>query len=136
LGEWPENISIEIAFLDELEQINNLCNLIGRPPLFRTTFRHERPRGFGLILRPTKSNYGEFIHLLDKMVSENINRDFFVGTGIDLYRKIRKQDESIESHAKSSLSLLREWLEKNVTFEQPDVIENLLYPLKVTRSLR
>jgi len=136
LGDWPESMSIHVAFLEEFKHINNLCSLIGRPPLFRNTFGDERPRGFGLMLRPTRSNYGEFIHLLDKMVSENIDRDFFVGTGIDLYRKIQKQDRSIESQPKSSISLLEEWLKKSVRFRETGLVESLLYPLKVTHRLR
>jgi hypothetical protein len=136
LGVWQEHMSIHVAFLEEIQHINNLCSLIGRPLLFRKTFGEERPRGFGLILRPTRNNYGEFIHLLDKMISENINRDFFVGTGLNLFQKTRKQDGSIESHPKGSVRLLEEWLKKNIKFSDSHLIEQTLYPWKLIHRLR
>lgn len=101
---------------------------MGRPPLFRNDFTDDRPRGFGLILRPTRRNYGDFIHLLDKMISENINRKFFVGTGLTLFSKTPKQDGTVESRPKGSLALLEEWLNKYVRFRDAGLIAQTLYP--------
>jgi hypothetical protein len=136
LGRWPEHTSIHVAFLEEFQHINRLCSLMGRPPLFRNDFTDDRPRGFGLILRPTRRNYGDFIHLLDKMISENINRKFFVGTGLTLFSKTPKQDGTVESHPKGSLALLEEWLNKYVRFRDAGLIAQTLYPLKLVHQLR
>src|SRR5262245_316634 len=33
-GDWPEKLSLFDAFLEEMRQINTMCRLIGKPPLF------------------------------------------------------------------------------------------------------
>jgi hypothetical protein len=48
--------------------------------LFRETFDEEkRPLEFATMLRPTRRQYLEFAQVLDKMLSDNVNRDFFKG---------------------------------------------------------
>jgi len=76
-GEWSEYYSVYQAFIQEQVEINKLAELIGKQKLFNKTFDDDRPAGFHPMLRPTQRNFEEFVSLLDKMVSENINRDFF-----------------------------------------------------------
>lgn len=37
-AEWTDRVSIYRAFSKELEEINNICDLIGEPPLFKKNF--------------------------------------------------------------------------------------------------
>ena len=83
LGEFPERISMCRALIQELQVINDMAVAIGREPLFRNDFRDHRanvPKEFCLLIRPTCREFNNFIHVLDKLLSENINRRFF-GTG-------------------------------------------------------
>src|SRR5207249_1962449 len=66
-GDWAEHYSAYQALLTEQAEINKLAIMIGKPPVFRKTFEEDRPDGFTPMLRPTKRNYDEFVHLLDKM---------------------------------------------------------------------
>jgi hypothetical protein len=136
LGDWCEGLSIYEAFLEEFFHINEICGLMGRPPLFRDTFRGKRPRGFGPLLRPTRRNCENFIHLLDKMLSENIDRKFFVGVGLRLEELIDRGSDRVESRPKGSVRLLTEWLKKSVHFSDPTLIDYALGPMKWIRKLR
>ncbi len=72
--------SIFSAFLGELTCLNNLANKIFGINLFHKDFDHEnRPKEFTFFFLPTLRNYNEFVLLLDKMISDNINKDFFKG---------------------------------------------------------
>lgn len=79
LGEWGEKVSVFDAFTEELRLINRMCEIIGRPSLFRDDFRDNKPRNFGFLVRPTLAEYNAFTLTLDKMMSDNINKKFFMG---------------------------------------------------------
>ena len=77
-NDWDLGISICEAIVEEISLINALSKAMGRPSLFRNTYSGEdRPKEFGLLIRPTLAEYNSFCHLLDKMLSDNINKDFF-----------------------------------------------------------
>jgi hypothetical protein len=78
-GEFTENYSIYEAILEEEKQVSILCNIIGLPPLFTNAYDCSALRDFSTLIRPTEKYYSSFAHLLDKVVIENINRDFFKG---------------------------------------------------------
>jgi len=135
LGEWAEGMSIYEAFLQEQVCINDMSRLIGRPPLFRETYRDDRPRQFSLFLRPTRSNYYNFILLLDKLISSNINKDFFRGE-IPLDKEIHRRDGKIESQQRGTLTLLNDWLRTKWRVEDDSGFEEIVQPLKKVRTLR
>ena len=91
LGEFPERLSIYDALLAEQQEINRMAQTSGKPPLFRRTYEPNlRPKGFGILIRPTQQAYDSFVHTLDKLMSENLNRDFFDGD-LDLSETAVKQ---------------------------------------------
>lgn len=135
-GYWPEYYSAYQAFLTEQVEINKLAHLIGRPSLFRETFEEQRPKEFIPMLRPTRRNFNDFIHLLDKMLSENIKRDFFEGD-IPLECQVERDGDTVEVQRKNTLRLLEEWLStKYRTADGEDVSREVLTPLKKIRELR
>ena len=75
----PEYISVYQAFLLEQVTINDMSEVIGKPKLFNKIYQEfqDRPKEFSLFLRPTRNNYTTFIHVLDKMLSDNMNKEFF-----------------------------------------------------------
>lgn len=118
LGDWGEKIPICTAFLMELEIINKMCNAMNRPPLFRKDFSKEnRPRNFSFLIRPTHKEYYEFVGLLDKMMSDNINKDFFQN---DVSGQVEEErdDGKILVRNKGTIQMLEEWINK--LFKSPD----------------
>ncbi|MBL2669435.1 AAA family ATPase, partial [Klebsiella pneumoniae] len=63
---------------------------IGKPELFRKDYSDDMPKEFGFLLRPTLSEFNNFMLLLDKMMSDNINKKFFEG---DVELEIEKERE-------------------------------------------
>jgi hypothetical protein len=98
-----------------------MCQLIGLPSLFRRDyltesskdfeagFPSDEPRGFGLLMKPTKKAFLDFAHTLDKIISENINQEFFVKQGIESDEQIVR-DGLARKQPKGKLRLLEEWL--------------------------
>lgn len=135
-GAWPRFHSVYHAFCEEQIEINKLALLMGKPNLFNKTFREERPEGFFPMLRPTSKNYYDFIHILDKLISENINRDFFKGD-IPLEEKITSKDGSIETRQLGTIKLLENWLNAHYRdADGNDVSTDLVKPFKELRRIR
>lgn len=135
LGEWGTGISIFEAFTRELEIINSMCSLIGKPNLFRESFVKSRPREFGFLLRPTLSEFNSFVHLLDKMMSDNINKDFFKEV-VNLEKEEEREDGKIVIKPKGTIQLLQDWMNKYFQPEDPKPVEEMFAVFKKVRKLR
>jgi len=136
LGEWTEGISIFDAVLGELQAINDMAALIENPPLFKDDFRNgRRPQDFGFLLRPTLSEFNKFVHLTDKMLSENINRDFF-GAEVSKKEDVERNDGRIEVRQKGTIRMLQEWIEGNFRSKDPRPITKAIEAFKHVRRMR
>jgi hypothetical protein len=135
-GVRPKHHSAYRALLAEMEEINKLSNLINKPPLFHDDFSTGRPPGLHPMLRPTSRNLHEFVHLLDKILSENVNRDFF-RNDIPLEKEDQRSDGKIQVVTLGTLTLLGNWLSKRYrTVDGEDVSGEIVGPLKQIRKLR
>lgn len=136
-GAWPEHYSVYIAFIEEQIEINKLCELIGKPPLFKETYdSHKRPIQFCSMLRPTQGSFDNFVHLLDKMISDNINREFFKGD-IPLEESIPRKDGTVEVRQLGTLSLLERWLKHHYrNRDNKDISAETVAPFKKIRKSR
>jgi hypothetical protein len=91
-----------------------------RPNLFRQDFGQygeNKPRRFTFLVRPALEKFNEFVLLLDKMLSDNLNKDFFRN---DVATEVEEQraDGKIVVHSKGTLTILNDWLRKY--FHPPD----------------
>lgn len=135
-GDWPVYRSAYEAFVTEQAEINKLAQLIGKPNLFKESFEGNRPEGFAPMLRPTRQNFDEFIHLIDKMVSENINQEFFKGD-VKLEQEVVRDDGAIEIQRCGTLQLLEEWIKIKYRAQGGiDVSREVLEPFRTIRKLR
>jgi hypothetical protein len=135
LAEWAECISVYEAILLSQVALNELASVTGKPPLFNETYASDRPRGFSTLLRPTLRSYMEFVHLLDKMLSENMNKRFFTGD-VPLEETIHRRDGRIEVRQRGTLTVLDEWLHKTVRFQDEAPYRAIIGPLRQIRKLR
>lgn len=135
-GEWTSSYSIFSGFLGEQKCINDLTELAYSKPIFRKTYEKEnRPKEFTFFFTPTLKNYNDFILLLDKMISENINKDFFDGK-IELFDFEKLENGVVERKLKGTLQLFEEWLTK-VSFVKGDGAVSVLFKsLKKIRKER
>lgn len=136
LGHWPERLSLFQAVLLEMKTINEICAAIGRSPLFSDDFSDgRRPRDFGYLLRPTLREFSEFVHLLDKMLPENINREFFASEVPFDYEEERK-DGKKSMRTKGTIRILEDWLRAKFETDDWTEIEGMLKTLREVRSKR
>jgi hypothetical protein len=125
-GDFPNQVSPYRAITALIEFINEQAVAMGRPPLFRGAFR-EHPGEYHPLLAPTRKAYLEFISVLDKMLSENLNQAFF-GDDVSL--------TDAEGNRKGSIQLLGDWLAIQPNPRPVDQIKSLLGPLREVRQLR
>lgn len=134
-GQWPEKESIFNAFCEETRIINEMTLKITGKPLLRKTYdRRNKPKKFGFLVRPTKEEYENFIRLLDKMMSDNLNKQFFEGR-VDLTRLQRKGELYVEQN-KGTISLLEEWLNKTTKFPDSKPKNEMIKVFKEIRDER
>lgn len=135
-GNWTFSYSIFSGFIGEQKCINDLTELIFSKPLFRKTFENEnRPKEFTFFFTPTLKNYNDFILLLDKMISENINKDFFEGK-VDLFEFKEIGNGLVERQSKGTLQIFEEWLTSVFNVRGDGSVSELFKPLKKIRRER
>lgn len=69
MGDFADGLGPFDQLFSGLRSLNELHQRAFGQPLFRTT---DRPRGFGWILRPSQREWDDFVHELDKLLSENV----------------------------------------------------------------
>lgn len=132
LGAFPEALSLCDAFFMELETINAMTTAMGRPLLFRNV---ERPKRFGFLLRPTQHEFDQSVHLLDKLLSDNLNQKFF-DKEINFERERVRNDGKIEIERKGTLQALEEWVRLKVRMPDPKPFEEMMAVFREVRKLR
>ena len=135
LGSCGSRMSIFSAFTEELKIINEMSILIGKPELFRNSYDKNTPREFGFLLRPTQAEFNNFILLLDKMMSDNINKKFFEGD-VELETEEKRRDGKIIVRPKGTIQMLSEWINKYFRPADPKPLEEMVNAFKKVRSLR
>ncbi len=134
VGDWSEKISLFDAFVSELEVINQMSQSIGRPKLFRETFQ-EKPRGFEFLLRPTVKELQSFYLLLDKMMSDNINKAFF-GQDVPLEEEKERDDGKIVVTQRGTIALLEAWVRRFFRPADPTDLDTIFASFRRVRKLR
>lgn len=135
IGDFPEGVSVFDAFLEEKHHINIMCGLIGWPPLFRSEHKaHDRPEGFGFLIRPTHKEMRGFLLLLDQLMSDDLNRDFF--SDIEMAEKATTESGKEISVPKGTIQALQEWIDKTIRFNDPKPKDEMLKAFRNIRKLR
>ncbi len=136
MGKFPERISIYDAFLQEKIEINRICELMGRPKLFLTEYDDlKRPRGFGILIRPTKKEFRDFSLLLDQLLSDDLNREFFK-RDLELNRILTDEDGNRVTQPKGTIQLLEEWIRAKVRLAEPTDMAEMLGKFRAVRKVR
>lgn len=135
LGDWGTKISIFDAFRQELQIVNAMSELMEKPALFRNSFQDDTPRGFGFLLRPTLGEFNDFVLLLDQMMSDNLNKQFFTPE-VELGEDIPREDGKVEVRQKGTIALLDEWVKRMFRPQDPTALHNMLSTFRKVRKLR
>jgi hypothetical protein len=120
LGDWGERFPIFVAFAVEMHLLNRMAKAMGRPHLFKQDlgeYGENKPPRFTFLVRPTLEEFNEFVLLLDKMISDNLNRDFF-RNDVPFETEEQRAHGKIVVRPKGTLTILNDWLRKY--FRTPD----------------
>lgn len=137
-GSWNVNVSICDAILAEIRVINEMSRAMGRERLFRKEYGpggHSKPRDFSLLIRPTRREFQNFIMLLDKILSDNLNQKFFRD---DVNIETEEEDDQgrVVIRRKGTLMLLDEWLRQSYSVDDWTLWEESYAALTEVRKLR
>ena len=138
LGDWGQRIPIFHAFVLEIWIINQMAVAMEHPPLFRNDYGEygeKKPRKFGFIVRPTLEEFNNFVLLLDKMISDNINKDFFKNE-VAYETEITRDDGKIIIQNKGTLQIFDEWLKKSFRTSDWQDWDDAIKAFKKVRKLR
>lgn len=134
-GDWGLRISLREAFMAELRTINAMCDAIGWEPLFRE-IPDEAPQALSFLLRPTRHEFGEFLLTADKLLSDNINKDFFP-PDVERESMHPRKDGTVEVKAKGTIVLLEEWVASKFRLrDDPKILDDMFRGLREIRKLR
>ena len=135
-GKWTSSYSIFSGFIGEQTTLNNLTKRIFKKPLFKKDFNSEnRPKEFTFFFTPTLKNYNDFVHLLDKMISDNLNKKFFEGK-VEMYDLVELEKGIVERKPKGTIRLFEGWLTKKFTLDANEEIKSIFKSFKKIRRER
>jgi len=112
IGNFTVEISIFMAFAAEIRIINEMSVLMGRPHLFKNDYGRYGDKlhpNFTFLVRPTLNEYNNFVSLMDKMLSDNINVKFFKNE-IFVADQITMSNGKVKNQSKGTLTILNEWM--------------------------
>jgi hypothetical protein len=136
-GEWVENISIFDALLMEIHFINEMCENIEIPKMYKEEFKYntmdkdDKPINYHIVFLPTRDNYYNFINTLEKLVVNNLEPKTFTQESLLINGVERKTEEGLK---KGTLVLMSEWFAQNVKAD--NIEDNIMKPLKKLRKIR
>ena len=136
LGQFPERVSIFDAFLEEKRIINEMAERMGKPRLFRSDYAaYRRPPQFGFLIRPTRAEFSAFCLLLDQLLSDDLNREFFRGD-VALDERGRMDDGREIVQPRGTIALLTEWIGQQFRTDDPDFERDLFNGFRSVRRAR
>jgi hypothetical protein len=133
-AKWTDRVAIYQAFCTELDEINKICSMMEQPPLFRETYLDRPPPKFGRLTISTKAAFNEFVQLLDKLISDNFNKDFFKGK-VELTEEI-EIDNGKKIVDRGTLQLLDDYLNRYWRFPDPEPKDEMIKVFKEIRKGR
>jgi len=137
LGRWSEGVPLCSALLKEINIINEMALAMGRPALFKEDFGEygeHRPKKFGFLIRPTLEEFNNFCHLFDKLLSENIDKEFFQNEVP--YETEEYIDGRIKPRSKGTLQILDDWMRTSFKVSDWHPWDETMNALRKVRKLR
>ena len=135
LGNPPEGASIFAAVVTEIKLINELSRAMGRPDLFHEHYEpdgEDRVREFTCLVRPMAGEFNNFVHILDKLLSESLNREFF-RTDVPSATGAGRADGNASAHQKGTLEMLVDW---GARMFLPSQLDRWLQACRAIRKIR
>lgn len=135
-GNFSAKGSIFKALLLEINIINEMSRIIYGVKLYKNNYEEIVPENFMYILIPSKRQFLNFANTLSNMLIDNINHKFFEKLKLELTIKGIKPNGEEFSKNKSKITLLNEWLDEKVKFQDSTDKEKMISSFKYLYRLR
>lgn len=136
VGDYPNFTPVCEAILRERGRVNDICVTIGKPPLFKTGVElGTRPDGFYILHRPTSKEYYEFCSILDKLMGDDIDHNFFKGEIETFTILVNDKGDKIKQKI-PSIRLLEKFLETKFKTSNNTPVLEILRSFRCIRKLR
>lgn len=137
MGRFPERLSPYSALLEEMKLVNEICDAIGWPRLYRNLYaRENRPTDFGYPIRPTKREMNNFIEQLNKMLIDNMRNEFFVRARVDATEERRDGEGNVFKAQRGTIAMLKDFMEKTVRVDPDGGVPHADATLRLIRKKR
>jgi len=124
MGDWPDHIGLFDKVLGERQALSAAWEVVFGEPLFRPKERH---RSWGWLLRPTSSEWDQFVLLTDQLLSESIRSEALDAAGAPT--------ENAKGQVLGTLARLTEFMLERTSVPANQVHE-AFKPMKVIRKQR
>ena len=124
MGQWSEGLGPFQRILGEMEAVNELFARACGVELFRST---EQPRDWGWVLRSSTTEWHQFVHTTDKLLSDNLNKK--------VLDAVKARAETDDGNAAGTLTRLGYYLTDS-TPTTPELRDRVLGPLRDVRKQR
>ena len=136
VGDFPSELTLVHAFIMEMDTINKMVAAMGRPKLFREVpSADSRPKKLAFLLRPTLAEFNDSVLVLDKLLSDNIDKDFFQEEVPDVTEETGS-DGRIRVQQKGTLQMLDQWFRKKFSTNDWKPFDKTMETLRKVRRLR
>lgn len=127
-GSWDFDTTMYEAFTAELGVINQMAVAMEGQPLFKKDYSDgsDPPRNFHRLLMPTRREYQEFVESLDKLMSDNLNEQFFKN----------RMTRSVADSQPRTITLLQEYFDRFLNARDRSPVDDMLKSFRKVRSER
>jgi hypothetical protein len=87
------------------------------------------------LLRPTLASFNGFVHLLDKLMSDNLAHEFFTHQGLSVECEVLRSGKAIVER-KGTIRLLEEWFKTRFSAADPTPLDKSIVIFKEVRRER
>lgn len=136
-GSFDFDATLYEAFIAELRVINQMSKAINGKAIFKNGYEkyESAPRNFHRLLIPTRKEYQSFVETLDKLMSDNLNPEFFKKY-MPVTESVTKEDGTINSQPIPTIKLLENFLRNEMKFTNTKPIDELAKSFRKVRRTR
>lgn len=138
MGDFPEKISPYTAILMEMRLVDEICDVIEYPRLFRILYDgRNRPTDYGYLIRPTRRELLNFVEQLNKLLIDNLDQKFFSRTAVSLTEERKDGDGNTYRAPRGTMAMLIEWMKHTVRNDPGGMVpsaETILREIRKARS--
>ena len=141
-GHFRQRLSVFEALQEEINAVNALCSMLGKPSLFLSGNDYLKSQGstpdiwhIGFLIPATLDTFSSFFLQFQIQLMQNINPDFLSSLlPSPIVRKVGRRTSTIWRPSKTALERVEAWMVDTFAVEDSTPIAHLVQLIKKTRK--